>query len=675
MKQAMNNIFEKYLTKKVRNIISIFIIIFGLVYVIDYSFYKPTYINKYIANNIYKDAANSNFADSAFYNCVIDSYNDEKDTHVAYTTSLTNNQLSSMKVLTCRDYDISSVEGLRLMSNLEDITFDGVRLSTIDFSRQTNLKNLTLVTDYDLVELDLSHNTKLERLYVLNADFTDIGTLDLSANTNLEYIIIEESSLRDLNVGNNTHLRSLQLFDNDLATLDLRGATNIEFLNVANNNFNGQESINLTGISSLISFGVENTLDINDNPKGTNSFDTLDLSAFPDLEYFSAGYNGIGQLNLKGNPNLTFISAGHNNLTTIDFSKNTKLKSIYISDNELTSLGLTKNVELSVLYAENNDLSSINLSKNTELEYIRLAGNDFRNTMTRYVGDTGTANSAVILPADFDDDLMWESNDEDIAVSDIEGHVSTVSEGQTDIIGTSSYYTTRTHVNSFKARSENYDVGSGGNSIFVGTETDMNAVINNIEISDFIAASIRVKLGDDGNSIVLEKNDTVLKTMQIIRVRVYNSYKDVMKFGDGYVYSGTFSDPRDMFECINCTASVSNGRLSIGYVSGDSAYNHNFKIIYISTNYTVYGAEGGFVYAGTDNNAEVLSNFKAINGNTVINDEESKLEVRTSSNELLDSFKLKRVIVDEAYVTGSNYIFTGFNEFDITKVSHLFGVA
>ena len=106
----MKNFFNKYLTQRNRNIISIIIIILGTIFLINYSFFRPTYINEYIATNIYKEPANSYFDDEKFYNCVIDAYNNENNTSLPYTQSLTDTQLNSIKKLSCRLSNISSTK-------------------------------------------------------------------------------------------------------------------------------------------------------------------------------------------------------------------------------------------------------------------------------------------------------------------------------------------------------------------------------------------------------------------------------------------------------------------------------------------------------------------------------------------------------------------------------------
>ena len=84
-----------------KNIIIIFIIaiIVMLLFGINYCLFSPSSINKYIASNIYKTPANSAFKDDNFYTCVVDTYNRENRTSIAYTTSLSNEELQKITSL------------------------------------------------------------------------------------------------------------------------------------------------------------------------------------------------------------------------------------------------------------------------------------------------------------------------------------------------------------------------------------------------------------------------------------------------------------------------------------------------------------------------------------------------------------------------------------------------
>lgn len=92
---------KKIFNQKTRNILSIIIIILGVAFLINYIFYTPSYINAYIATNIYKEPANKYFDDDNFYKCVVDAYNKENNTSIPYTQNLSDSQLGSIKNVNC----------------------------------------------------------------------------------------------------------------------------------------------------------------------------------------------------------------------------------------------------------------------------------------------------------------------------------------------------------------------------------------------------------------------------------------------------------------------------------------------------------------------------------------------------------------------------------------------
>ena len=180
---------NKYLTQKVRNIISIFIIIAGIIFMVDYCLLSPTVINKYIATNIYKAPANSYFDDENFYNCVIKAYNIENNTSLPYTKSLTDTQLNSIKTLNCGFRDISSTKGLEKMTSLTTLYVSSNQLTELNVSNNTALTDLN-VWNNQLTKLDVSKNTALTSLDVESNKLTE---LDVSKNTRLKYLAYEDN--------------------------------------------------------------------------------------------------------------------------------------------------------------------------------------------------------------------------------------------------------------------------------------------------------------------------------------------------------------------------------------------------------------------------------------------------------------------------------------------------
>ena len=245
---------NKYLTQKVRNIISIFIIIAGIIFMVDYCLLSPTVINKYIATNIYKAPANSYFDDENFYNCVIKAYNIENNTSLPYTKSLTDTQLNSIKTLNCGFRDISSTKGLEKMTSLTTLYVSSNQLTKLDVSKNTVLTELyvfynqltelnvsknTALTYLDvgrnkLTELDVSKNTALTYLNVGSNKLTE---LDVSKNTSLTYLGVESNKLTELDVSKNTALTTLYVYNNQLTELDVSKNTRLKYLVYEDNLF------------------------------------------------------------------------------------------------------------------------------------------------------------------------------------------------------------------------------------------------------------------------------------------------------------------------------------------------------------------------------------------------------------------------------------------------------
>ena len=210
----MKEFINKYLTRKNRNIIAIVIIVLGVTFLINYSFFEPTYINQYIATKIYDTPANSAFADQDFYNCVVDAYNRENNTSLAYTTSLSDNQLQSLNKLVCswsENYDIHDTTGLEKMVGLTYIDLGGCieELYEIDLSKNTNLVYLYLTSGESFIlnsgvthgpfstqitKLDISNNPKLKELYIENSKLTN---LDTSNNLELEILEVGYNKLQE----------------------------------------------------------------------------------------------------------------------------------------------------------------------------------------------------------------------------------------------------------------------------------------------------------------------------------------------------------------------------------------------------------------------------------------------------------------------------------------------
>ena len=698
----MKNLFKKYLTQKVRNVISILIIIFGLVYIVNYSFYRPTYINKYIAMNIYKSPANNAFTDQNFYNCVIDEYNLKNRTNLGYTTNLSDSQLKTITFLSCYNLGITRTNGLEKMTSLTSLFLIENPLTSIDVSKNTALTKLE-VSDTPLTNLDVSKNTALTDLTVYRNKLTsidvrnntaltslDVGanqltsidvsknivltelsvssnqltSIDVSKNTKLTKLLVSKNKLPNLDVSKNTVLTDLDVFENQLTYLDVSKNMVLVDLNVSRNQLTSLDVSKSTALTKLHVGNNQLTyLDVSKSTALTkldvsnNQLTYLDVSKNTKLTRLWVSINQLTNIDVRNNTALTELSVGWNSLTSIDVSKNTALTFLDVSYNQLTSLDVSKSTALTELRSYDNQLTYLNLLNNTKLSDLYLSGNNFSNVLTRYVGDSGNANSAVKLPSHLEQSITWKSEDEKIAISDSDGVVTAIKPGTVNVVGTNKYYTTKTIVNVFEMTSDKYEIDNENLYIYVGNDNDVDTIKNNINVPDYIEPVIDI----DNNVIKLIKNNTNLKEFKIIRI---NSNGDKI-IGSDYIYTRHYNDISGL-SCYNCNASIEDNNVVIKYNNKEI---DRFKLIKFSNKYTLYCidcAEGASIYTGMDNDEEIINNLAIINGNAVISN--NKLKIIYNDN-LLDVYDIRGFSTNYK-VLDNNILYTGFNKFNINNISY-----
>ncbi len=263
-----------------------------------------------------------------------------------------------------------------------DITFDGV--SSIEgIEYLTALK--TLNTRYNsITNMDLSQNTKLEKLYCDNNQLT---ALDLSTNTALKSLYCSSNSLTALDVSKHTLLVTLRCDSNQLTSLDVSKNTLLDTL--------------------ICSENLLTTLDISKNTNLTNlqcsgnQLTSLDISLNTALTELRCSNNPLNSLDLSKNTLLEALYCNNNQLTTLDISNLTKLNSLYCDDNQLTALDLTNNTLLKSFTCRFNKLTELNIGCCTALESLACYGNELdeldlsKNTALKSI-DCGRNNLKVL---------------------------------------------------------------------------------------------------------------------------------------------------------------------------------------------------------------------------------------------------------------------------------------
>ena len=547
---------KKIFNQKTRNILSIIIIILGVAFLINYIFYTPSYINAYIATNIYKEPANKYFDDDSFYKCVVDAYNRENKASIPYTQSLSDSQLGSIKDVECNnDYQnnnakVKSAKGIEKLTALTRLDVRYNKLTTLDVSNNTALTYLNASDNYYLTTLDVSNNTALTSLYVewnqlttldvskntklknLVVFHNELTTLDVSNNTALTMLRVEINKLTTLDVSNNTALTELQLSYNQLTTLDVSKNTALTYLNVG---WNQLTTLDVSKNTALTRLYVHNnqltTLDVSGATSLVglyaykNQLTTLDVSKNTALTDLDASGNQLTTLDVSKNTALTDLEVENNQLTTLDVSNNTALKELLVYKNQLTTLDVSKNTALTDLYVSSNKLTTLDVSKNTALIYLDVNDNKL-STIYAKLNDTFSINKSLILP---DGWKIKVSNDNKEALS-FDGnngkwlktgiYVRTIyiynSQGKEIVSSYNNNYENKFTIYVYNVISDMYGIDK--DNIYIGNEDSNEVILNNIKIDGGNVGGYTKSI--DNNKLIIKHNNEVIGEYNLVKLEV-----------------------------------------------------------------------------------------------------------------------------------------------------------
>ena len=211
-----------------------------------------------------------------------------------------------------------------------------------------------------ITSIDLSKNSRLERLYCSSNKLT---TLDLSKNSGLTTLDCEKNQLTSLDLSNNSGLTYLDCFSNQLMALDLLNNSGLTTFDCSSNQLTSLDLSNNSGLTKLYC--------------SSNKLTTLDLSKNSGLTTLDCEKNQLTSLDLSNNSGLTYLDCSSNQLTSLDLSNNSGLTGFSCSSNQLTSLDLSNNSVLTKLYCSSNQLTQIQLPKYAEkLSFISCESNN-----------------------------------------------------------------------------------------------------------------------------------------------------------------------------------------------------------------------------------------------------------------------------------------------------------
>lgn len=450
---------------------------------------KPTTISKYLTTDLDGTPANPAFNDDIFYKCIIKEYNDENGTSISENASLTDEQLATITYLRCGSSNgvyLSDTTGIEKLTSLTELDLSSAHLQILDLSKNKELISLNVALNYGyLTELDISKNTKLERLLFYDSYLTQ---MDFSNNPALKYVDGDTARLTTIDFTNNPELEYIDLDNNSLSSIT---------------GINNKQKLKTLKLNGRYGSGIS----------------TIDLSNDTALESLSINQNQLRSLVLDDSVALKTLSANRNKLESISLTHNTGLTSIDLSNNQLESIIIGNNTSLTSLNVSNNSLASIDLSNNTSLESITLFSNNFNKTQYLYVGTQNNISPVVKLPLNLPTGVSttYISSNENIATITTNGVINAIGLGAADISETAdyeggSYYATY-HIKVIELESDKYDINDQNNIINFGIEDTIDDIINNLTPSD---DDITIVYNENDSKIVVKHQNETIKEFDIV---------------------------------------------------------------------------------------------------------------------------------------------------------------
>lgn len=378
----------------------------------------------------YKDAPGGKiqFEDPAFKGWLLSLFDSDKDGEISLEEAEEVRKID----MTSNEWNITSLQGIEFMPNLEYLRCAGDWISTTVLNRPYYYLSKHYHWDEcigpigTLKRVDVSRNPKLRVLDLSNNSGigeTGSGTIDLSNNPLLEEIWLPMCflkypdvrpcpKLRVLNIShgrgsipnfsNNPDLREIYLDFNQAdirMPIDVSGCPNLERLDAGASASSLSDLRKNPQLKSLkIGWCVMGNLDVSmcsnleELDCQSNDLNRIDLSSLKHLRELTVSGNPLGtldvsnlsglerllchecqlrELDLRKMPNLTYLECQSNSLSSLDLSGNPRLREVYCAGNPLYSLDLTKNPMLRTLYCAYTGLKSLDVSWNPELVDLR----------------------------------------------------------------------------------------------------------------------------------------------------------------------------------------------------------------------------------------------------------------------------------------------------------------
>ena len=277
---------------------------------------------------------------------------------------ITTSELANLTTLNVSNLGISSLTGVKLLTNLVNLICYSTNLGSLNVSGLTNLEYLDCTNNPALSSLNVSNCTALKELYCYN---TALTSLTVTTCTALETLNCSRTPLTELRVPNMPNLK----------TLYVNNCTMLQYLYCYNNP--KMTKVNVTGCTALKS------LSCYQNPVFTTFSGLADCMALQNLMCYDCALTSLDEV--QSLPNLALLSCMNNRLTSLTLTNKNSLTDVYCYNNpQLTTLTVAYNpalvnfnssncTALTTLTAYYNDLTTFIITGCSALQELRCYNN------------------------------------------------------------------------------------------------------------------------------------------------------------------------------------------------------------------------------------------------------------------------------------------------------------
>ena len=280
----------------------------------------------------------------------------------------------------CENLGLTSLEGVRNLTNLQTLHCSYNAIETLDVSGMTSLTEL--LCDHNLItDLNVSGCTSLNNI---ECNSNAIGELNLADCRNtLTTITCNENKLARLDLTNFDKLFHLNCDDNQLTELLVDGCTALTSVDCASNQLTtldfrqtpliGEVYCSNNQLTSVLF--PENSM-MGTFECGGNQLTTIDLRNCPHLASLTLAMNKLTSLSVNYLKDLTFIDCTYNSLRSLDLTNLPSMNFVHCDNTGMEELYLRDDIN----YGE------VSVDEETKIEY-RSAGRDFEDVESGW-GDT-----------------------------------------------------------------------------------------------------------------------------------------------------------------------------------------------------------------------------------------------------------------------------------------------